>query len=222
MNHKTATVIGATGLIGSHLVRLLSDDEHFSAVNIISRRPLNLSAQKIKVYVIDFSDPEAFEKAIAGSESVFVAVGTTQSKVKGDKEAYRKVDYDIPVNAARLSADAGTNNFVLVSSVGANSKSNNFYLNLKGEVEDEVAKAAIPSVSIFRPSLLLGQRNESRFGESFAQLSAPLFSFLIPSVYKPVSGENVAKAMLTVSKERNPGVKVYHYTEIMRLCWERK
>lgn len=154
----TAAIIGSTGLIGSQVLELLLNDKHFSSIKIIVRRPLSIDHPKARVVVIDFADDAAFKQAVSGSGAVFCAVGTTQQKVKGNKEAYRKVDYDIPVHAARFCAEAGVGQFLLVSSVGADSNSNNFYLKLKGEVEDAVKRMNIPSVSIFRPSVLLGKR----------------------------------------------------------------
>ena len=139
-------------------------------------------------------------RLIAGSDATFCAIGTTQKKVKGDSTAYYKVDYDIPVKAAKFCEETGCPLFLLVSSVGANSRSKNFYLKLKGEVEDTLREMKIASVSVFRPSMLLGKRKEFRFGEEVAKaISAPL-SFLFPSKYEPVKAENVARAMIEASK----------------------
>jgi uncharacterized protein YbjT (DUF2867 family) len=148
---------------------------------------------------------------------VFCAVGTTNAKVKGDKAAYRKVDYDIPVNAARFCADKSCPQFLLVSSVGANSKGGNFYIKLKGEVEEMVQSFAIPSVSIFRPSMLLGHRNESRPLESIAQVISRPLGALFPSKYKPIKASDVARAMVAASKKPAPGVNVLHYKEMKEL-----
>jgi len=215
MKEKTVTLIGATGLIGSHLLEQLLNDNYFKTVKILVRRPFVINNPKIRVIVIDFSDSISFKSGIEGSDAVFCAVGTTQKKVKGDKTAYRRVDYDIPVNAAQFCAETGCPHFLLVSSVGASSNSNNFYLKLKGEVEDTVKKMNIPSVSVFRPSMLLGKRQEFRFGEIIAKaLSVPV-SFLFPSIYKPIKACNVAKSMIAASRQDRPGFHVYHYKEIM-------
>ena len=136
---RIATVIGASGLIGSHLLQLLLKDDYWQHVRIIGRRPLNIQHEKLEELVIDFSNVKSFEQAVAGSEVVFCAIGTTQKKVKGDKDAYRKVDYDIAVNAAKAAAKYGVFSFLLVSSVGANAdNNNNFYIKLKGVVEETV------------------------------------------------------------------------------------
>jgi len=214
---QTATLIGSSGLIGSHLLEFLLNDDEYTTVRVLVRRPITISHPKLKVMVIDFADVSAFKAGIAGSDAVFCAVGTTNKKVKGDKAAYRKVDYDIPVNAARFCAETGCPQFLLVSSVGANSKGGNFYIKLKGEVEEMVQSFAIPSVSIFRPSMLLGHRNESRPMESIAQVISRPLGALFPSKYKPIKASDVARAMVAASKKPVPGVTVLHYKEMMAL-----
>jgi len=216
--HKSIALLGATGLIGSHLLDLLLKDESISSLRILVRRPVETKHPKLQAMVIDFADLDAFREGIRGSDAVFCAVGTTRKKVKGDKTAYRNVDYDIPVNAARFCAETGVRQFLLVSSVGADSRSGNFYLKLKGEVEEAVKLYEIPSVSFFRPSMLLGKRNESRPMETLAQAISKPLSFLFPSLYKPIDAANVARAMIAVAKQVEPGVRIYHYPEIMALA----
>jgi uncharacterized protein YbjT (DUF2867 family) len=155
--------------------------------------------------------------AIDNSDVIFCTVGTTQKKVKGDRQAYRKVDFDIPVKSARFCKMTGCKIFVLVSSIGANSKGGNFYIKLKGEVEDEIKATGIETVHIMRPSLLLGERNESRPAEKVYQGLMKAFSFLIPAKYKAVEAAKVAKAMLVASKRHGHGIFVYDYNEIMKL-----
>lgn len=172
---------------------------------------------KIQLLVIDFADKAAFKTAIAGSDAVFCAVGTTQKKVKGDKAAYRRVDYDIPVQAAQFCAETGCPRFLLVSSVGANSQSKTFYTKLKGEVEDTIRTMKIRSVFIFRPSMLLGERQESRPTETIAQVVMRPLSFLIPSHYRPIAARDVARAMVAASKQDIPGCHIFHYREMMNM-----
>jgi len=209
-----ATLIGATGLIGSHLLELLLNDEYFDTVRILVRRPFELDHPKLEKKLVDFSDIESFRLALEDSEVVFCAIGTTQKKVKGNKDTYRKIDYDITVNTARFCKLNGCENFVFVSSVGANSKSNNFYLKLKGEIEEAVAAVGLKNVHIMQPSLLLGKRRESRFGEKIAQRVMPVISFLLPAKYKPVKAINVAKAMIRLVKEKQIGLSIATYNEI--------
>ena len=217
MSGKTATLIGATGLIGGELLKLLLDDPYFENIRILVRRPFTMEHPKLQKKLVDFTDADSSLVALDGSDVVFVAVGTTQKKVKGDKGAYRKVDYDIPVNIARYCKIAGCKIFVLVSSIGANSKSNNFYLKLKGEVEDAIMKIQIETVHIMQPSMLLGKRSESRPLEKIGQPLMKVFSFLIPSKYKPITARDVAKAMVAVSKKNEEGFFVYGYGEIKKI-----
>lgn len=214
--NKTAAIIGATGLIGSQLLKLLKEDKDFTLVKVLSRRKFDLDKGKVKPVVLDFADMQAFKTAIAGSDVVFCTVGTTMRKVKGNKSEYRKVDYDIPVNAAKYSAETGCSHFILVSSVGADSNSGNFYLKLKGEVEDRLRKMNISAISVFRPSMLLGKREESRFWESLGQYIMRPLRFIIPSRYKPVEAKDVAKAMISVSKQAHKGFRIFHYDDIMK------
>jgi len=196
-----ATVIGATGLIGSHLLELLLADDNFDSVRILLRRPFDLTHPKLEKKLVDFSDMESFRLALEDSDVIFCAIGTTQKKVKGDKSAYRKVDFDIAVNAAQLGKLCGCETFVLVSAVGANSQSNNFYLKLKGETEEAVKATGIKSIHIVRPSLLLGDRKEFRLGEKMAQWVMPVFSFLTPKKYRPIHAKKVAEMMINAAKK---------------------
>jgi uncharacterized protein YbjT (DUF2867 family) len=213
---KTASVIGATGLIGSHLINLLGKDNYFDEIKVISRRDLYIKNSKFILKVIDFTDLPSFQKAIEGSDVIFCAVGTTRSKVKGNLEQYRKIDYDIPVNAARFAELNGSSHFLFISSVGADPGKKNFYLKLKGEVEEKIKNFNIPSISIFRPSLLLGKRDEFRLGEKISQLLLPPLSFLIPSEYKPINAADVASALLNESKKDKIGIQILHYNEMMK------
>ncbi len=213
----TAAIIGATGLIGGHLAELLSKDEHFTTIRLITRRAPETVPAGAEVVVIDFDDQDAFRSAIAGSDAVFCAVGTTRKKVKGDMDAYRKVDHDIPVNAARHCSETGCRHYSLVSSVGASAKSSNFYLKFKGEAEEAIAGMGIPSVSVFRPSMLMGKRNEFRLAEEISKIFAPPLSFLFPAKYRPVKGHDVAQAMIAAAKREEKGFRVCHFDEIRAL-----
>ena len=217
MSVKTATLIGATGLIGGELLNLVLKDDYFQTVRILIRRPFNLVHPGLEKKLVDFNDNDSLLVALDNSDVVFCAVGTTQKKVKGDQAAYRKVDYDIPVHAGRFCKMVGCKIFVLVSSVGANSKSKNFYLKLKGEVEDEVETMGLESVHIMRPSMLLGERKESRPLEKIGQAMMKVLSFFLPSKYKPIKARDVAKAMLAASKKNEKGFFVHEYDEIKSL-----
>lgn len=208
-------IIGASGLIGGSLVDELlktTDDK----ITIISRRPLGFSNSRIQELIVDFTNQSDLNKALIGIDAVFVAIGTTQKKMKGDLVAYRKVDYDIPVAVAEACVINNVSKLLLVSSVGADSSSSNFYLRLKGEVEDAIEKLPIAYVGIFQPSLLLGDRKEFRLGEKISQLIMPLFAFAIPSKYKPIAASSVAKAMIREAIHNEAGVRKYTYKDLIR------
>ncbi|MFM7222325.1 MAG: NAD(P)H-binding protein [Bacteroidota bacterium] len=204
-------IVGASGLIGSCLVDELLQTTT-SKITLITRRPLGLHSSRIHELIVDFSNQAALNEAVKGIDAVFIAIGTTQKKMKGDLSAYRKIDYEIPMAIAQSCATNNIPKLLLVSSIGANSSSSNFYLRLKGEVEDAIERMAIPYVGIFQPSLLLGNRKEFRLGERISQFLMPLFSFVIPPMYKPIAAKSVAKAMIREAISTQVGVKRYTYT----------
>ncbi len=212
---KTATVIGATGLIGSHLLDELLKDPFYDTVRILTRRPLSIEHAKLEKKLVDFDDSDSLLVAIDNSDVVFCAIGTTNKKVKGDNDAYRKVDYDIPVKLARFCKMTGCEIFVVVSANGADSKSRYFYLRLKGEMENAIAENSLRSVHIMRPSFLLGKRKEFRLRENFGKKIASALSFLLSSKHKPIHARKVAKAMVAAAKKNEEGVFVYEYKELM-------
>lgn len=222
MSEKTATLIGATGLVGGELLSLLLDDDYFRKVRILIRRPFTMNHPKLEKKLVDFTDADSLLVDLDESDTVFCSIGTTMNKVKRNKEAYRKIDYDIPVNIARYCKIMNCKNYIVVSAIGADSKSRNFYLKLKGEVEDIVKKVGLESTYIMRPSMLLGKRNEFRFGERMAIPVFKKISFLLPSKYKPIEARDVAKAMLAAAKRHEQGFFVCEYKEMKRLGREIK
>jgi uncharacterized protein YbjT (DUF2867 family) len=220
MDKKQATLFGGTGLIGGFLLDLILADDTFTKVNVITRKPLIKQHDKMEVFEIDFSKPQEIERSIRDSNVVFSCIGTTQAKVNGDKKAYRKIDYDISHNIALKCKEKEVEHFLFISTAGANSLSSNFYMGLKGEIDDAVLNLKLTTTTIFRPSLLLGKRNEFRPGERLAQIIMPLFSFLMPKKLQAIRGEKVAKAMLDQSKLKNIGNTIIE-NEAM-LLWEEK
>ncbi|GAC1421941.1 MAG: oxidoreductase [Flavisolibacter sp.] len=220
MRAKTATVIGATGLIGSHLVELLQSDGSFDQIRLLVRKVFQNKDPKTLVRLIDFNDPESFRLGIEGSDVVFCAIGTTQKKMEGNQDNYRKVDHDIAVRAGEMCKLTGCFNFAVVSAVGASAQSNNFYLKLKGQTEEDLKKINIPSTSIFRPSLLLGQRKEFRIGERLAQVIVPMIAPVLAGKwrkYKPVEAKEVARAMIKATNSGLSGFHIYEYDGILNL-----
>ena len=221
MQSLTAAVLGATGLTGEQLVQQLLNDSSFSKVRILVRRRLEISHPKLEVEIVDFDNVREYRQKLGKGDCIFCCIGTTQKQVKGDKAAYRKVDFDIPVHAAEMGKDAGFSKYLFVSSVGANLHSKNFYLHLKGEVENEIAKFNYNCVHIFRPSILLGQRKKSRIGESIGKVAAKAFSIFLTGTlkkYKGIDSAAVAKAMAAAAKSDSKGIFIHHYDDIMKLA----
>lgn len=218
MQPQTVVVLGATGLVGNEVVKQLLKDDAFATVRILVRRPLAITHQKLEISIVDFDDINDFKNKLGKGDCIFCCIGTTMKKVKGDKTAYREIDHDIAVHAAELGKEAGFKTYLLVSSVGANANSNNFYLKLKGETEMDVTAVNLHSVYIFRPSFLLGDRNEVRLGEALSKgifKAASKLFFGSMTKYKPIEAADVAKAMISAANLSTHGVHVCTYKEIM-------
>ena len=211
---RTASVFGSTGLIGSYLVDFLKNDNYYDNIKVCSREDISFEEQNIINHNIDFSNYQSILSVVKNSTTVFICIGTTQSRVNGDKSEYRKIDYQIPIDVAKACKESKVKRILLVSSAGADVNGYSFYIKLKGEIENDIIKINIPSTYIFRPSLLLGNRKEFRPGEKIAQYIMPLFSFLMPRIYRPISAKKVAKSMIEYSKKPIKGYKVYHYDEM--------
>ena len=221
MNKKTAVVIGATGLIGSHIVDALLNDDDFDLVRILVRRPVDIFHNKLQQEILHFDNINDYTQKFGSGEIIFCCIGTTQKNVKGDKALYEKIDFDIPVNAAQIGIEKNYKKFLIVSSVGASENSSNFYLRLKGKTENALKQFAFESVSFFRPSMLLGERKEVRRGEKYLQKSLKVLSlFLLGSLkkYHSINAQDLANAMIIESKQNNPGVHYFEYAQIMNLA----
>ncbi len=217
MHRKTAVVLGATGLIGKHLVQELLENDYFIKVRLLVRSPLTLSHPKVDIQVVNFNDEKDIAARIDIGDVIFCCIGTTRKKVKGNKTEYRKVDYDIPIITARLGIQHGFNQFLIVSVAGAHPVAANFYLQLKGCIEEDVAALPFESIHIFRPSLLLGKREEFRLGERIARVAVKATAFLLIGAwrkYKPIHAAEVAKSMVVAANREIAGVHTYEYDEI--------
>jgi uncharacterized protein YbjT (DUF2867 family) len=218
---QTVTLIGSSGLVGAHLLDLLMQDEATTTIILPVRRDPGISHPKVRVVIMDFADEALYADVVSGSECVFCAVGTTNKKVGGDKDAYRKVDFDIPVKAAKAAAAAGVYSFVLVSAIGANPDNNaNFYLKLKGVTEEVVSKEHIPQVVLVRPSFLLGDRKESRPAEAVGKVLAGIISPLLfggGRKFKAIQASDVAKAMLIATRKLPKGIHVLEFDQMRAL-----
>jgi uncharacterized protein YbjT (DUF2867 family) len=189
---KTALIAGATGLVGSFLLHELLENDNYSGVKILVRKKMDLKHPKLTQVIFDYNNPE--ESAIK-ADDVFCCLGTTIKKA-GSKEAFEKVDYEYPLQIAKLAHQNGSKTFHLVTAIGASEKSMFFYSKVKGRIENEVKKIPYASLVIYRPSMLLGPRNEVRTGEEIAKVFMNVFGFLFPRNTKAVHASQVARAMV--------------------------
>ena len=217
--NKTAIVLGATGLVGSHLVEALIDDDTFNLIRIFSRRSLENNSPKIKEYLVDFDHPDTFKKDITG-DVLFSTMGTT-IRTAGSKEAQYKVDYTYQYEIARAAAENGVKTYVLVSSAGANSRSRFFYMRIKGELDNAVKSLSFSNISIIRPATLMGKRNENRAGEKLVIQLTDIFATLVPGLrkYRPIPAKTVADAMIKAASQKKPApFVIYSFAEVYSLA----
>lgn len=214
---KTAIILGSTGLVGSYLMDLLLSGDEYEHVISFVRKATGLSHPKLKEYVIDFDKSEYYKELIKGDD-LFCCLGTTIKKA-GSQEAFSKVDLAYPITFANLAKENGLKKYLLISSIGANAKSSAFYLNVKGQCEEQLKKIGLPSVIILRPSLLLGKRQEFRFGERLSQFFMRMFSFLMVGrlrKYKPIQSYYVAEAMYNAAQLNDIGFHIINSVDIMK------
>ena len=211
---KTAIIAGSTGLVGSHCLRYLLSSPDYSSITSLVRRLITTTDPKVRQQIVNFDKLDDLPAA----DDVFCALGTTIRQA-GSKAAFRKVDFEYVVRLAERSLSKGAKTFLVVSSVGANAKSGNFYLRTKGEVEGALRHLPFQAMHIFRPSLLVGKRAQSRPGERIAAVLGEVLKFAMVgplSKYRPIPAAFVAKAMAKAAGSGVSGVHVYHYDEIMR------
>ncbi len=207
---KKACVLGATGLVGSNLLSLLTSDQYYSTIHVVTRRHVSQQDVRISQYISDFNNLETVSHAFAVHD-VFCCLGTTMKKA-GSKEAFKQVDYDYVVKAAKTAHAQGAKQFLVISAVGAHPQSLFFYNRIKGQMEKDVASIPFEGVHIFRPSLLVGQRDEKRFLEDIAQQCAKPLQYILKELlkkYAPVEAKHVAASMIQTAKSNIPGIHIY-------------
>lgn len=200
----TALVAGATGLVGGELLRILASDPNVAEVRALVRRPLPGAAKGASIHEcrVDFDKLDA-SSGVFAVDRVFCALGTTIRKA-GSQEAFRRVDFEYPLAIARAARGRGARHLLLVSAVGADARSRVFYNRIKGELEEAILALGYPSVTIARPSLLLGDRSERRVAEEFAKR----IGWLTPARWAPVHASQVALALVRAAHAGNPGVEI--------------
>ena len=208
---RTALLVGTTGLVGGHLLRLLLADDTWDRVVSVGRREVDVRDPRLEQRLAELPDVGELPSV----DDVFCALGTTIKKA-GSQDAFRAIDHDAVVAVADAAKQAGATSFLHVTAMGASAGSRVFYNRVKGETERDVADVGITTTVAFRPSILDGDREESRFGE---QAGLVVMRALGPVLgrYRPTRAEDVALAMIRVAKEP-AGSSVVSAGEITRLA----
>lgn len=217
---RRVLLVGATGLVGRHCLRLLLRDPGVSRVEVLTRRPLPADlrpqpggAAVIDERVIDFDRLERAPEEAFAVDQVICTLGTTIRKA-GSRERFREIDLELPLAVARRARQAGAYHFLLVSAIGADSGSRIFYNRVKGELEEAVRSLGFRSLTLVRPSLLLGHRDEFRLGEEVAKTATRAVRPLLPARLRPVHARDVAGCLVRLAAEDPPGERVVESRDI--------
>ena len=211
---KTAIILGATGLTGGLLLKKLLDDVRYDQIKIFSRKSIDFRHPKIKEYLGDILDLNSFDKEFK-ADQVFCCIGTTAKKTS-DKNLYKRIDIGIPVTATKLCKKNKIDTFIVMSSLGANSKSKVFYNRIKGEMEEAVLKEGVLNTYILRPSIILGNRNENRLGEDIGKIMMRSFQFLMIGKirkYRPIEADKIARTMIYLANVK-PDLQIIEFDRI--------
>ena len=215
---KTALIAGSTGLVGSELLKLLTENPDYQYIYTLVRKPGGDASSKIREAVIDFDAMESFSPG-GPVDHVFCTLGTTIKKA-GTQENFRKVDHDYVLGLAKMAKQWGTEKFLVVTALGANPRSSIFYNRVKGETEEALKALDLDHLFIFRPSLLMGERKEHRAAEKTAiavyKVINPLFAGKLKK-YKGIEARQVASAMVRTALENNEPLKIFESNEIQDL-----
>jgi uncharacterized protein YbjT (DUF2867 family) len=215
---RAVLLVGATGLVGSVCLRLLMADPTVARVRTLTRRPPQRvpaawdEQGKLEQQVLDFDNLESHPAWMACNQ-VICALGTTMRQA-GSGAAFRRVDHDYVLDVARLALAQGASHFLVVSSMGADAQSANFYYRVKGELEDDLKALDYPSLTIARPSLLLGERAEWRWGEELGKR----LGVLLPPRWRPIDAEQVAAALVQASRLPDIGVRLLENAQLRKMA----
>ena len=212
---KTALIAGASGLVGTEVLKLLVASNRYDKVKAIVRSELDLKHEKVEQIQLDFTKLENSGHDLA-ADDVFCCLGTTMAKAKS-QERFRLVDYHYPVSLAHVAKAFGAKQFLMVSALGANKNASVFYNRVKGEAEESISTIRLNSIHFFRPSLLLGPRRESRSAEDAAKVFYKIFGFLIPDKYKAIDAKQVAWSMLRFAELEEKGIFFHESKEMLHL-----
>ena len=198
---KTAIIFGSSGLIGNELFKTILLNNSYNKIKVFVRSIPEINNPKVEIIKTDFNNLEQYKDKIKGDDCFF-CIGTTK-KDTPDKDEYRRIEYNIPVDVAKITKSNSVNSFFYISSIGANPNASSNYLKNKGQVEEELKNLNFPKLVIIRPSLLVGNRKSFRLGEVIftpVMNTLTLFAFGNLKKYKPIKIQNVVKAILYISK----------------------
>jgi uncharacterized protein YbjT (DUF2867 family) len=215
---KKAILFGASGFVGGHLLRDLLQSNFYEEVIVVVRKPLDVQHHKLKTIIAHFETLAQHDHELV-ADDVFIALGTTKKKTP-DEKIYYQIDHDYPLLAAQLTKANGAKSVLMVSAVGANINSSIFYVKTKGEAERDVIAVDFEQTHIFRPSMIMGNRKESRPLENvFIGIFSVVNHLLIGKLnkYKGITAENIAKAMFAAAQKPGEKVKFYHWEEMQEL-----
>ena len=201
-------LLGATGLVGNECLQLLCAEQRISEIRIFSRAPIPHLNEKIRTLIAPLDAMKDHSEFFA-VDAIICALGTTIKKA-GSQAAFRMVDYEFPVAAARIAKEHGVKHYLLVSALGSNAQSTVFYNRIKGETENAIIDLSFERTTIVRPSLLVGERQEVRRGERIGQFFAPL----IPKKYKPVKASSVAQTLVKELLTEGSGTHIIESRDI--------
>jgi uncharacterized protein YbjT (DUF2867 family) len=206
---------GATGLVGTQILKLLLADGGVSQVHVLSRRALDITHPKLRVSVVDFRNLPALDPV----DEVYLALATTE-KDAGSREAFRAVDFDANLAVAKAGFDAGARRAAAITAIGANARSSSFYLRVKGELEDALGRLGLEALVIARPSLLLGNRDAlQQRPRPFERIAEPVMAVLgliLPRRYRSIRDRDVAGALVAALPAAR-GTQVLFPDDMMRI-----
>jgi len=216
---KKALIVGATGLIGRHLLSLLFSDERYEQITVFGRRSVDIEHSTLIQHIVDFDCTKAWRKLITGND-LFSCLGTT-IKAAGNRNAQYKVDYTYQYEVAQAAADNGVATYTLVSTYGADPGSKMFFPRIKGELDRDVKRLPFTTIRILKLSVLIGERYVTRPGESLAVVLGKLLTSWIRPLrkYRPIPAAVVAQAMITAANDTTaPAIREYEFEEIFELA----
>lgn len=210
--NKTAILFGSTGFVGTELLNLILENDHYCQIIVIVRHEISIQHNKLKVIKGDYNSIELFKEHLIGDD-IFICLGSTKKKTP-DLAEYYQVDFEYPLLAAKLCKEQGAKSISLVSAIGANSNSSIFYSKTKGQLEEAIIKLQYHHTLIYRPSLILGNRTENRSTERLLIKIWPWFNFILRGSlekYRGIEAKKIAKAMFSGCLNPKEKVQIYYW-----------